>query len=380
MNGIIEKGMNTFAAMRIASFILILLSSYWYPVVGQETENSPLRLGLKYGRGFMITHSPIMEYVSDQHFNKSELVIEKQLNGSKDWHERYGFPHAGISISHYNFEKKEFFGEAYSISAYYSFPFLKKNSLSICLRPSAGAGWIQTPFDINDNFKNVAIGSRLNIYVSLLAEAEWFLSDQWGVSFGVDFSHFSNTGFKYPNLGINLPNATIGLKHQFGKNSLIHKTEKEPSPAKLTSDFLQFRWGNGITENHPVGGPKFVASALSIEWEKELNFKSSVGAGVDFFYNPGQKAKLAQDSIFIDGGWENLQIGLSLHHLLNFGKLGLGVKAGAYVKKKDNELNNFYQEVYGQHPIWKNWSVIVSMKTHLLKAEYLIYGVKYSLR
>ncbi len=349
-------------------------------IKAQEVPASPWRLGLKYGKGFMITHSPIMEYVSEQHFSKSELILEKRLNGTKEWHDRYGYPYAGMSISHFNFDKKEFFGEAISLSPYYSFSIVNGQKLDLRLRTTVGAGWIEKTFDLEENHKNVAIGSQLNLFFGVLMEMNYHPSDEWGFSMGINYSHFSNTGFQNPNLGINLPTIELGIVHQFGKDAELIKEAQLPETKKEENILFNFRWANGISDNYPVGGPKFLASAMSFEVEKEMNQKSNLGMGLDFYYNPAQKSKLAQDSIYIDSGWENLQLGISAHHLMKFGKFGCGIKAGFYLKKEDDDLRNIYTEVYGQHPIWKDLSAFFSLKTHLARAEYSLLGIKYRLK
>jgi len=358
--------------------LLFIVLAFFSPFSNAQEQNAPWRIGLKYGGGFMITHSTIMEYVSEQHFNKSELIFEKRLNGNKEWHQNLGNPYAGASFSHFQFNKNEYFGNAYSLSPYYSFILAQKGNVFVLLRTTVGVGWIEKPFDLEENHKNVAIGSNLNLFFSVLSEFHWKIHQQWDLSTGLNFSHFSNTGFKNPNLGINLPSAELGIVYQFGKDpELINQNEN--SSRELT-DFFQFRLANGISENYPVEGPKFVATAFSLEYEKEISRVSNLGGGLDLYYNPAQKSKLAQDSIYIDSGWENLQIGLSMNYLLNFGKFSSGVKAGFYIKKEDDELKNVYQEIYGQHVVWKNLSAFVSLKTHLARAEYLLFGLKYSLR
>lgn len=360
-----------------SSLVFILFFSISLSILtAQEMEKSPMRIGLKGGVGYMITHSPIMEYVSEQNIYKTELYFEKQLIGTKSWHQRYAFPFAGFSISRFDFAKDEFFGSAYGIAPYYSFLLKGNEKLGLNLRTSVGFGWIENAFDIENNHKNVAIGSNLNLYFSVLMQAHWMPLKSWGISLGANFSHFSNTSFSKPNLGINLPSAEIGIFYQIGSSPKLSVQEEEKATSK---DQIQIRWANGINENFPVNGPKFIASASSIEWERTINHKSSLGAGMDLYYNPAQKAKLAQDSVFINGGFENLQIGISLHHLLKFGQFGLGLKAGYYLQKKDPELKSYYTEVYGQQYVIKNLTAFVSLKTHLARAEYLLVGVKYNL-
>lgn len=325
----------------------------------------------------MITHSPIMQYVSEQHLIKFEGYFQKRLIGDQDWHQNYNFPFAGILFSRFHFQKQEFFGNAFALSPYYSFSLLRSERWKVQLRTTVGVGYIEKSFDIAENYKNVAIGSSFNLYFGLQLQTEYWINKQWALLLGTDFSHFSNTGAVQPNMGINLPNLEFGLIHQFGES-----TDPKRSDSRLEfkpSNHWQLRYGVGLNQTYPVNGPNFLASAFSVEWEHRLNRRSSFGSALDLFYNPVQKVNLARDSVEIDGGWQNLQMGLSFHYLQTFGKFKSGVKAGFYVKKEDPELDFLYTEVYGQHLLIGDLDAFISLKTHLTRAEYLLIGIKYAL-
>jgi hypothetical protein len=350
---------------------------------GQADGDSPWRVGLKIGKGFMISHQPQMEYVGNQHLIKTEIHAEKRLIGSKSWHQRYGFPYAGLSLSHFQFDKAEFFGSGIGLAPYYSFFLAGDERLGLRLRTAVGIGWLQKPFDLEENYKNVAIGSGINLYFSVFLEANYMFSERWGVAAGLDFSHFSNTGARQPNLGINLPSVNLGITHQFGE-SVSPRKAKSNEPEEGTQyqkgdRFIKFRYGNGIHDTYPVEGPRFLATAVSAEWGQALNSKSILSGNLDFFYNPGQRVRMRQDSVLIDGGWENLQIGLSVQHLFQFGRFASGVKAGVYLKKEDPDLQFLYTEFIGQYAISKRFDLFTSLKTHFARAEYCLFGINYKI-
>jgi len=317
-----------------------------------------------------------MEHVSEQHLDKIELSFEKRLNESDTWQSNYGFPYGGFSLSYFQFDKAEYFGNALSVAPYYSFLILGDEAFGLRLRTGVGLGWIERFFDLNENYKNVAIGSNLNLYFSVLLQTHLMLSENWGINAGVEFSHFSNTGARQPNLGINLPSLAIGLIHQFGESTTTLKKESNEMPA-ASSAFLKLRYGHGIHQIYPVNGPTFLTTAISAEWSKVYSPKSLLSAGLDLFYNPGQIARLKQDSVFLNSAWENLQMGISATHLFRFGKFAAGLKLGWYLKKEDPDLTPYYSEVIGQYELSKKIGLFTSLKTHLSRAEYALFGLQY---
>ncbi|MAY83989.1 MAG: hypothetical protein CMP59_07640 [Flavobacteriales bacterium] len=369
--------------MGCRSFFVLLALVVSSALFGQSEDNAPWRASFKVGRGFMITHQPQMEYVGNQHLNKLELQAERRLIGSKAWHEDYGFPYAGVSLSYFQFDKSEFFGSGIGLAPYYSFFMAGDEKFGLRLRTAVGVGWIEESFDLEENYKNVAIGSSINLYFSVFLEGHYMFNEKWGIAAGIDFSHFSNTGARQPNLGINLPTVNFGISHQFGKSvspgKISSEDRDEVSSYKSGERFIKLRYGNGIHDTYPVEGPRFLATAVGVEWGKVLSSKSILSGGLDFFYNPGQRVSMRQDSLYIDGGWENLQIGIAVQHLFQFGNFASGLKAGVYLKKEDPDLQFLYAEFIGQYSINKRFDLFISLKTHFARAEYCLFGINYKI-
>ena len=360
------------------NFLIFLLISVVMFSYSQSDSIPKYQLGIKSGYGFIITHSPTMEYLTEQHVSKVELSIEKNTFGNKDWHHYHGFPRIGLSFTYFNFNNERHLGKGYSLYPYLDFKVFGTNKIQLRFKPAIGIGYIQRPFDSETNFKNAAIGSHLNIFFSFLAEAEIKLTKKSALLMGVNFSHFSNTAFKNPNLGINIPTIEAGISHSIGPTS--KRTLKEKAVYKREKANWMINAGSGFNEINPPNEKKYLASALSIVNEKRLNYKSSIAGSLDFFYNPAHTNILRADSTYINDGYENLQIGLSFHHVLHFGKLQNYIQFGYYLKNENKDLNNSYQIVGGRYEINHKWNALLIFKTHLAKAEYLMLGVGLKLK
>ncbi len=341
-------------------------------------EKTSYQMGLSSGYGFIISHNPGMLYITGQHIEKHNAYFEQNTFGSKAWQQRYGFPQIGLSLSYFKLNNPEHLGNGVSLSPYLKFKLNQSEIIKLKLRTSLGIGYLSNKFHPQDNYKNNAIGSDLNLFFSVWLGTEIPLTSTLNFSLAASFSHFSNTAYSKPNLGMNIPAIEGGFSYNFGeKHSMIINNEE---PFERTKGYWQLTSSFGVNATYPPNDVKYLASTLSLGREKKLNYKSTLGASIDFFYNPAQRQALKRRDITVDKGWENLQSGLSIYHLLHFGRFGVITQAGYYLKTKDDELGNFYHIVGGRIHLNNKFSGYFALKTHFAKAEYFTLGVNYKLK
>src|SRR5690554_3066404 len=360
----------------IKSIFIILLFCISSNAIAQEETNT-YTIGTNGAYGFIIPHNPGMLYITAQHIQKQEVFFEKHTFGEKSWHQRYGFPSMGLSLAHFYLNNPRHLGNATSLSPYLSFQ-LNNNVWKLKLRTALGIGYFSKRFHADENYKNNAIGSYLNLFFSVAFRTEVRLLPRLDFVLGANFSHFSNTGFSKPNLGINLPLIETGFNYHFGERQTAKAIEE--ATYQREKAFWSLSAGAGINAVYPPDGVKYLASNLSFEREKRINYKSSIGAAVDFYYNPAQRVALKRKDIVVDKGWDNLQYGLSLYHLLHFGKFGVITKAGYYLQTENEELGNFYHMVGGKIAINNGLNGFFALKTHFAKAEYFMIGLNYQFK
>jgi len=345
--------------------------------LAQDSSSFQGQIGIKGGRGFIIAHNPTISYLTFQHISKLEVYSEKNTLGEKLWHQRYNYPRYGISLSYFDLNN-DHFGSAVSILPYFKFSLFRNiKPFDLWFRGGIGLGYIENPFDPENNFKNIAIGSQLNVFFSFLLDAEFKVTERQSISLGANLSHFSNTAFAKPNLGINIPTVEVGLIQRLGNKT--NRVIQEDSPFERPKVNWQLYYGVGWNEVSPNDPKKYIANAFSLRAERQYNHKSIIGLGPDFFYNPAQIGALELDSIYIDKGFENLQFGLSFHHILRFGRISNIVQIGYYLKTENEDEGNYYQIVGGKYHFSKSLKGLIALKTHLSKAEYLMFGFEYNL-
>lgn len=74
---------------------------------------------------------------------------------------------------------------------------------------------------------NEVVGSRWNIYINVGLPLTWHISPEWELSFGPEYTHFSNGDTRFPNGGANTVGCRIGITGKIGA------PEKEKAPGRL---------------------------------------------------------------------------------------------------------------------------------------------------
>jgi hypothetical protein len=154
--------------------------------------------------GFILVHRVTIGHLVKGYPTIYELNISKRTNGSKLWHLENNKPDFGISMQCLDYKNPSQLGYAFSLVPFIEIPLNEKVKMSrMILRLCWGATYLNKPFDIKENPKNIAIGSHWNAYVQF----KWFwqiqLSKNLRFEPGFAFTHCSNGKASNPNLGLN---------------------------------------------------------------------------------------------------------------------------------------------------------------------------------
>lgn len=155
----------------------------------------------------------------------------------------------GIGLSVTSFGNHKGIGTPLSVYLFQGGPFKRiSDNLSLCYEWNFGlsAGW--KPSDPEYPRSNIVVGSKLNAYINVGVNARYDLSDNVSLSAGVELTHFSNGNTSFPNPGVNMCGAKIGMSYSFGnkKESSKHSVEQipdsilNPSRHKICYDIMAY--------------------------------------------------------------------------------------------------------------------------------------------
>jgi len=351
----------------------IILSTLLLFTLGLFAQKSPIGIELNYARGVLLPHREIMKHLPQGPAQAMELRIYNQTNGSKAWHNVYNRPQVGVSIKGFDLANKDLLGYGLGIAAYFSSPVISTPQFKWNLEIAAGPGIISKPFDDDDNYKNIAIGSYGNAYVFLGQRFSYQANDQLHVSLAMAFNHFSNSAYSLPNLGLNYPTVSFGIGYQLQKSTTA---DSLPSAASRQTGKWITAFGLGLKEVSDPKNVKYPAFSLMGERSFGLSRKSSATAGIDFMYNAGLYANRNADSNTVSA-IGNTQLGLKIGYNLHIDEAQIFLQAGWYAIDSYKLDGRFYHRAGIRYFFTDHFGAHLALRTNLFKADYFEAGMVY---
>jgi hypothetical protein len=259
--------------------------------------------------------------------------------------------------------------------SFINLPLFKFQVLKSNLRLGAGIGWIEKPYNKVSNHKNVIIGSSINGYLNILWQNEVAINNNITLNIGLSFSHLSNGSSTLPNLGLNIPALSIGVRYSSSPTEYKIPKVQETTINKWT---LGAFTSVGVKQVPWIGSKRYLVNVVNIEMAKQVSFRSSLGGGLFLFYD--RTYELDQSDIFpLKRDVSNAQGGVYALYQFKAGRLVLPVQIG--VPLANREANNqVYQQVGLRYSISPKWSGQVLLKAFGGKADLLHLGVGYKIK
>ncbi len=365
--------MNIFLS-KIFVFILLLLSfSSW----GQELSPSQSYSGaIKFHYGYILNHHPEMAVLSKSHISAFEFDLIKSTTGTRHWQRFYHYPNLGVGCIYSSLGNSEFLGKLYGFYPFADFPILKSRFYSE-VRFGLGVAYLTEIFDLEENFRNTAIGRHFNALIVLGLNAGYRVSEDVRFGVGVSFIHFSNGGTRMPNYGINLPAVNASIVQRFSSSRPV-KSEMLDSDIR-THWVLRAQFSCGSKEIFPIDGPSYFIATGSIQGFYKIWRGGMLGVSFDLGYDASDKELLNRKQIYPKNEFSIFKPGLSLGYALLLGDLSLSLHAGTYLYEPEKSDGTFYDQLMLNYKIWKGLHANLILKTHFAKADFVGLGFGYQL-
>jgi len=327
--------------------------------------------------GFVMPHITSIAYFVNDHVTGYQLNIGLTTSGEKKWHQYYNYPRMGLGFYHSGLGNDQVFGKINALFFYFDRFYFKHNRLfNLGNRISFGLGYVSKKFDLEKNYFDDAIGSKLNVYINYSLEGTIRLTPLLHIKLGLGFSHTSNGRVREPNKGLNLMTSFAGIQYSIndpGKNISLVSNEAEE---KGKNQFLLMgAWGQKQISQRDNN--MYSVLAFSAEYARKISRRSLLGLALNTYYDPSLKkeSELAGDTA---SNSDYLRLALNLSYELKMGRLSYIFQPGIYVKNPfaksrimSNRIGVRYQ--FGQH-----WLAGITIKAHWLAiADFIEWGVGY---
>jgi hypothetical protein len=347
------------------------------PLDGTAQNKDPLAFGVRGEYGFIIPHRPAVRGLITGHVSGMEVYAEHVSLGFKPWQIIHSFPSYGVALYYADLGNPAQFGFAAGAFPYINFPLTPRRKLHWKLRTGAGLGWIEKPFDQDQNHHQIAIGSHFNALITLLTEVE-FRRSWWSASTGISLKHFSNASTTVPNLGLNIPAWHASFTYYFKKNTNNESQELMPKHEPKSQWFLGTAFG--LKEIYPAGGRKYLGSTINALYKRDFSIKSSYTVGIDLMYNTSLQPRYERDNEALRSGFQMAQTGAHIGWSLRVGKLDIFVQAGAYVISKFKGDGALYNRIGLRYHVTDRFFIETKLKAHEAKADFFEYGFAYRIK
>lgn len=324
--------------------------------------------------GFIVAHRPMVIPLQHDHINAFEAGLAVKTNGKKEWQRIYGSPEVGLSLSFWDLGNPEQLGTAVTLIPYLDFPMIKGKRSAFDLKCGWGIGYLEKPFNADDNHKNIAIGSNLNYALTVQPRFKTHITNNLVFNCGVAISHLSNGSTVTPNLGLNLASITGGLTYKLGKE-LIRSTD--PLPDFNKSSRVAFFAAASFKQVYPADGKNYFACSISGEKMWQVSRKSGLGLGVDLFYDASISQKLEERDMKLNNSVESLRLGIHGGYELVMSDFSFIFNFGGYLYSKLTNDGNLYQRVGLRYRFTDRFFALMQLKAHWGKADFIEWGLGY---
>jgi len=357
--------------------IIVLIFFFTGKVTGQDTScTKTWYADADFYYGFVIAHHDEMKRFAPHNVTSFEVNIGRQTTGKHDWEQYYHFPSFGIGYFFGDFHNPQVLGVTHAGFGYLNFYFFRKRNFYITSKISLGLSYFKTIYNRETNPVNSAIITHLNVYFSIAMKANIKLFERLYLTAGASITHFSNGAVKVPNYGLNLMNGNIGLRYYLKKRETVFHDHTLEKPYKGFN--MAFIGSAGILQREK-DGPQYFSSTFTLNATKQLGYKNNIGLGADFFYDESVKPELVKNNKYTSFFY-TMRLGVYASTSVIIDRLSFFFNTGAYIYYQTKPRKPFYFRVGMHYRLMQHLLINVSVKAHMGVADYIEWGLGYTLR
>ena len=374
IRSLIPKDRHNYKYKTFFSFLLIFIYKVAFTQKADDSFFTNSSIGVSGYYGSFLTTQPKSEYIRDSYSYFGEIYFEKQTTGSSDWQSSHNYPSWGVSYIHGNTGSKEYIGNMDAVYAFLNIPIIRTKKFTNNFRLGAGPGWVQNPYDIDTNPKNTIIGTKLNAYISLMFRNEIKILPKIYGNISLGLTHLSNGGTSLPNLGLNTPVVSAGVRYAFHEPIVQTKMAIDSFRKRVS---YRVSISSALKQIQLVGGPYNLLFVVQPEIVNHFSPNHSYGYGITFFLNP--YAEMDKKKYNLESESTNtLQAGIFGAYEHYFGRLSIPLQVGAYVYNQ-GKSPLLFQQIGMKYQLNNKLNTELHVKTHLGKADFIHAGIGYTL-
>lgn len=366
---------------------------------GQSFKNA-IEVGA--GGGRMIRNYPDFPEINEQALVGSVRYSQK-FYGNKPWHKYYNHPVFSLYSTFGSMGNNDELGYFTGLMAELSFEKHKpQKKVFWGPRLSLGSAYFTNPYNEQTNNTNVAIGSSFTFLASAELMIGYSLNNKADLIGRVSVLHASNSHFQLPNVGMNMPVLSGGVRFKLSEQKNIVK-DSVTLPLNKKIQF-NMRVALGVNEQGsstaPVNGPKYPIFLTSAFLSKMVSPINKVTLGIEGWYNKGVYDFIVSQEFYeSNAAGKSYAVAMVLGHEFVMGHFSVVTTGGIYLYNpfyRDRLERNELTGVKDKLKVWiparlgfqyyvkdaflspkNNWFAGIYIKTNLGQADFLESGIGY---
>ena len=328
-----------------------------------------------YHKGFVLPEYKYFLYIVEDPVQSLGLNFSRRTTGKNDWEQLYSYPEYGLTVFYSTLGNDNVYGSEIALLPFFNYPIFSKKRVSVDNQIGLGISYVTRKFDLEDNYQNIAVGSKLNMHFNLRLEVKIQVLKRYQLHTGLSFDHFSNANMQEPNIGINYITSYAGIGFLVGNSS--HPQVHELTPHRKDHG-LELIYSFGAKHTRAFQSTTFFTSSGTVEFKWDLFRVFHVGVGADLFYDSSTETEMQALHRTGFKDYYDFRTGLHLSQEFVYNRVSLIVQEGIYLFLTDRVNNKImYNRGIVRYKISDHWFVGISMKSHLHILDYPELGLGY---
>ena len=324
--------------------------------------------------GSFITNVPKLQYVKNGYTVLGELDVSSQTTGTRSWQQSSNYPEIGMALLYGQTGASEYIGHMAALLPFMNFHLYETGGISANLRLALGPAWVEKPFNAETNYENLVIGSHLNACLNILLSTSVRILPRTDLDIGFSFTHVSNGSFTLPNLGLNIPSFSAGLKYElFPTQRRIHKV-LPPMKKKINYYFFTAVAGK---ESLPLESAVYLVNVFNVEALKDFSRTGRFGFGINMTLDRANSIEVPYSAIFAFdksmSHWEAAVYGVYEYVI---GDLSFPLQVGYYLYN-NYPVSSIYETAGVKYRFAPHWCAGFALKAHLGNGDFIQWGLGY---
>jgi hypothetical protein len=344
-------------------------------MLAQSKFSDNLYIQANYNHGRVLPEYKYFNYIVNKPIHSVELGIFKKTRGKTVWEHAYRFPEYGVNVLYSSLGNDKVFGHEFAVYPYFQNDLIYRKRFQLVNQIGFGLGYVTKKFDKDNNYQNIAVGSKINLHFNCKMGVQFQVSEKISAKTGLSFSHYSNGNTAEPNIGVNFLTAYLGLNYAIGKQTELIQIEKTKHEQKHEWAFV---YAFGGKHTRALSSKYYFTSSISAEYKYHFFRMVHFGGGADLFYDSSTKTELSAPGKKKYASAYDYRTGIHIAEEMVFDRFSFIMQQGYYLGLTD-KVNGyaFYNRAILRWKFNEHILASLSMKSHLHILDYPEIGFGY---